>query len=59
MPLSVALPVLLAAVLHAGWNAVLKMGDDRLLTITVIIGVGGIIALPLLPFVAFPAAAGP
>jgi drug/metabolite transporter (DMT)-like permease len=57
LPLSVALPVLLAAVLHAGWNAVLKMGDDRLLTITVIIGVGGIIALPFLPFVAFPAAA--
>ena len=54
---SVVLLVLLAAVLHAGWNAVLKLGDDRLLTMTVIIGVGGVIALPILPFLAFPAVA--
>ena len=57
MPLSVALLVLLAAVLHAGWNAVLKLGNDRLLTMTVIIGVGGLVALPFLPFLPFPEAA--
>jgi drug/metabolite transporter (DMT)-like permease len=49
--------VLLAACLHAGWNALLKLGNDRLLTMTLIIGVGGAAALPLLPFLPVPAAA--
>ena len=57
MTLSVALLVLLAALLHAGWNALLKLGNDRLLTMTLIIGVGGAAALPLLPFLPFPAGA--
>lgn len=57
MSLSIVLLVLLAAFLHASWNAVLKMGEDRLLTTTVIMGVGGLAVLPFLPFLAFPAAA--
>lgn len=48
--------VLLAALLHAGWNALLKAGKDRVLTMTMVIGVGSIIAIPVLPFVAVPAA---
>ncbi len=49
--------VLLAAVLHAGWNALVKTGEDRALTMAMVIGLGSILALPVLPFVAAPAVA--
>lgn len=36
--------VLSAAVMHAVWNAVVKVGDDRLMTMTVVIGTTGLFA---------------
>jgi len=47
--------VLLAAVLHATWNAVIKAGEDRVLTMALVIGVGAMLVLPVLPFVDPPA----
>ncbi|MCY1292752.1 hypothetical protein D9M68_580440 [compost metagenome] len=52
----VFLAVMAAAVLHAGWNALLKIGLDRFLTITLIEIGAGLLALLALPFVAFPEA---
>ncbi|HSG54074.1 MAG TPA: EamA family transporter [Paracoccaceae bacterium] len=48
--------VLGAAALHAGWNAVLKLGLDRVLSISLIAGAAGVIALAALPFVPVPRA---
>jgi drug/metabolite transporter (DMT)-like permease len=39
--------VLLAALLHASWNALTKASGDPLLTVTVITATGGLCALPL------------
>ncbi len=53
----VFLAVLFAAACHAGWNALIKIGLDPLMT-TALISLGsGIVALILLPFVGMPAAA--
>ncbi len=49
--------VLFAAVLHACWNALVKIGGDRLMTTAMIALLSGVVALPLLPFVAPPAPA--
>ncbi|HKH34395.1 MAG TPA: hypothetical protein VKA80_09590 [Beijerinckiaceae bacterium] len=49
--------VLGAAVLHAGWNAVVKVGLDRFSSILLLGLFQGAIALVLLPF--FPIPAGP
>jgi len=49
--------VLLAAVLHAGWNAVVKSSGDRFLTFTAIRGAGSVLALSAAAFVPFPAPA--
>jgi drug/metabolite transporter (DMT)-like permease len=49
--------VLLAAVMHAGWNVMVKLGDDALLNMGLIVSGGGLIALCLTPFVLFPAQA--
>ncbi len=46
--------VVLAAFAHAAWNAVLKSSGDRVLSLATIIGVGAVVALFALPFVAFP-----
>ena len=46
--------VLLAAVLHAGWNALVKVTGDRLVVMAVITTGSGLIALAGLPFVALP-----
>jgi drug/metabolite transporter (DMT)-like permease len=56
-PVLVLLLVLLAAILHACWNALVKIGGDRQLAVAMIAGLCGVIALPLLPFVAPPAPA--
>ncbi len=55
MSLDIAAMVLLAAVLHAGWNAVVKAGGDRLLTMATVLGVGSLGAALAAPFVAPPA----
>ncbi len=49
--------VLFAALLHASWNAIVKHSGDRLLTFAVVIGTGGVIAVPLAFLVSPPAAA--
>ncbi|MDP6564616.1 MAG: EamA family transporter [Alphaproteobacteria bacterium] len=49
--------VLAAACMHAGWNAIVKVVDDRLVSLTLINLVHSGMALLALPFVAFPAAA--
>ncbi|HVO04391.1 MAG TPA: EamA family transporter [Candidatus Cybelea sp.] len=55
LPLGLTLLVLLAAVMHAGWNVMVKFGDDALLNMGLIVGLGGLIALCVTPFVLFPA----
>ena len=57
LPLEVVALVLLAAVLHASWNVLVKIGGDRLLVQTIIIGTGSLACALLLPFVALPARA--
>jgi drug/metabolite transporter (DMT)-like permease len=53
----VFLAVLFAALCHAGWNALIKVGLDPLST-TTLIGIGsGAVALVFLPFVGMPAGA--
>ena len=47
--------VLLAAVLHAIWNAIVKTGEDRMLTLTLVIGAGSVMAAMMLPFIEPPA----
>jgi drug/metabolite transporter (DMT)-like permease len=49
--------VLLAAVLHASWNAVVKQSGERLLTFATVIGTGAIAYLPVAFIVQPPAAA--
>jgi drug/metabolite transporter (DMT)-like permease len=44
----VFLTVLFAAMLHAGWNTLVKAGTDKLVSTSLIAAGGGIIALPLL-----------
>lgn len=46
--------LLLAAVLHASWNALVKMSSDRLLTQALVIGTGSVVAALAVPFVAVP-----
>ncbi|KAA9005997.1 EamA family transporter [Histidinibacterium aquaticum] len=46
--------VLLAALLHAGWNTLVKVGLDRLSTMLLLALVQAAIALPLIPFVPAP-----
>ncbi|CAL9471469.1 EamA family transporter [Streptomyces sp. enrichment culture] len=52
----VASAVLLAAVTHAGWNAIAHKITDKLVGFTLISGGGVVIGLVLAPFAAFPAA---
>ena len=46
--------VLLAAGLHAGWNALVKIQGDRLIVMAVITFFGSLFSLLFAPFVAFP-----
>ncbi|WPC03792.1 EamA family transporter [Pseudomonas benzenivorans] len=57
METPVFLAVMAAAALHAGWNALLKIGLDRFLTVCLIQIAAGAVALCALPFVALPQAA--
>ncbi|MFF3613514.1 EamA family transporter [Streptomyces sp. NPDC002580] len=47
--------VLLAAVTHAGWNALAHRIEDKLVGFTLIAGGGMLIGLVMVPFVGFPA----
>jgi drug/metabolite transporter (DMT)-like permease len=55
-PLVIGL-VLLAAVMHASWNAVVKSDRDRLASMGIVMATGAVICLALVPFVNFPAPA--
>ena len=47
--------VLLAAALHATWNAVVKGAGDKVLTTVLVTGSAAVIAIASLPFLAIPA----
>jgi drug/metabolite transporter (DMT)-like permease len=47
--------VLLAAMMHAGWNFLAKAGDDRLVALAVIKGPNTLVALGILLFTGLPA----
>ena len=57
MPIEVTLAVLGAALAHATWNAMIKSSRDILLDMTLITFLAGVVAAPLLLFVAAPAPA--
>lgn len=46
MSLTIIAAVLLAALLHAGWNALLRFRGDRLVTMAMLAAFGGLFALP-------------
>ena len=54
IPLPVALAVLGAALLHAGWNAFLKSGEDKQLDAIGIAVGSGAVALVAAPFAGLP-----
>jgi drug/metabolite transporter (DMT)-like permease len=55
LTLEAAALVLLAALFHASWNALVKTSGDRLAVIAMVNGVGSVIAISALPFVVIPA----
>ena len=57
MTLEVSFAVLLAALLHASWNAMIKGGSDVLMDTAAIVVGAGVIALPCLLLVPLPAPA--
>ncbi|MEP6607154.1 MAG: DMT family transporter [Burkholderiaceae bacterium] len=57
MSLEITLAVLLAALLHASWNAMIKGGSDVLLDTATIVTFAGAITVPILFIVPLPAAA--
>lgn len=57
MSIEITALVLLAAVLHAGWNALIKIGGDRIAVMTVVTLAGSFFALFALPFVDSPSPA--
>jgi drug/metabolite transporter (DMT)-like permease len=57
MSLSLFLLVLFAAALHAGWNAIVKLGGDKTVTTALVTGAAAAISLLLLPFLRQPAPA--
>lgn len=54
LPLDVTLLVLLAALMHASWNAIAKSSTSKLLDITTMALAGGAICALALPFVPLP-----
>jgi drug/metabolite transporter (DMT)-like permease len=50
----VFLAVLFAALCHAGWNVLVKVGLDPLATTTLITLGGAVVAIPILPFAGLP-----
>ena len=54
MELYVVFAVILAAALHAGWNAAVKIGSDRLIAVTLVSSFSGAIGAAAIPFVGVP-----
>lgn len=60
MTTGVTLAVLLAALCHASWNAIVRTGGDKLVSITLVVTASGLLVLPGFLFVpVLPAAAWP
>ncbi|MGH6619218.1 MAG: EamA family transporter [Alphaproteobacteria bacterium] len=57
MDTTIFFAVLAAAAMHAGWNAVVKIGLDQFLTVTLVSVAAGAVALACLPFTEAPAGA--
>jgi drug/metabolite transporter (DMT)-like permease len=57
MPLSIFCLVLFAALMHAGWNAIVKSAPDKLMTTVLVSGFAALIAVCVLPFLPAPAPA--
>ena len=57
MSIEITLAVLLAALLHASWNAMIKGGSDVLLDTATIVAGAGLVAVPFLFVVPLPAPA--
>ena len=57
LSLGMTLLILLAAVMHAGWNVLVKLGTDAFLNMGLIVGLGGLLGLAVTPFVDFPESA--
>ncbi len=57
MPLDVMLAVLLGALLHASWNALIRGSTDRTLDTVLVVAGAAVIAAVALPFAPAPAAA--
>jgi drug/metabolite transporter (DMT)-like permease len=55
MTLTVFLAVIAAAAMHASWNALIKVRADRFASISITSLGMALIAVPMLPFVTFPA----
>ncbi len=54
MSLGITLLILLAAVMHAAWNALVKSSRDPLVELATLNLAGGIVSLPLLPLLGLP-----
>lgn len=54
LPIEAAALVLLAAFLHAAWNALVKAGHDRLVVLTIANATGVFVSLLIAPFVPLP-----
>jgi len=54
MTTSVFAMVALAALLHAAWNALMKVNADRLIMVATMVASQAVIGLMVVPFVAFP-----
>ena len=54
LPLDVTLLVLLAALMHATWNAIAKSSESKLLEITAMAVIGGVLCAAALPFMPLP-----
>lgn len=54
MPIDVLLLVLLGALLHASWNALVKAGNDKALDATLIAAGAAACSIPFLPFLPLP-----
>ena len=54
MALEITLLILLAAALHAGWNALVKISGDKIAVMAVVTLAGSILSLFALPFVESP-----
>ena len=57
MSLAIFCAVLFAALLHAGWNAIVKRGGDTLLTTILVTGSAALLSALALPWLPLPAPA--